>query len=218
MLLWFALAVPPSATQTATAADVAKPDLAKPLTISIDLSADRGRDRFGIIAVQRGNWLAQNINWSSPDGQYALSLFLVGYQFKISRWADAVVLAGPWYSYEQHAWNEMVLASHFTLHGERLRVSCTNYWGWPVRSSGRFYDLHTQTITGFPSLPRWLGASFLEKHTSKGLERLFLGPVLTGKKGALSVSASPYWDVQRRTVDIRMGMSYRHVVGKMKGK
>jgi hypothetical protein len=136
----------------------------------------------------------------------------------MSRWAEAVVLTGPWYSYDSHAWNEMVLATHFAFHGERLRMSCMNFWGSPLRSSGYFYATHTQTIAALPHLPSWLWANFLEEHTSAGLVRLFLGPILTREKGAITVSAFPYWDVQRRTVDVRVGMLYRHQVRKFKGE
>ena len=212
-LLWLTLAAQTSAAQTAIAkaAGDASSNSSKPLTVSIAFSSDGGRDRFDILTVQLRAWEFQNFNWASPDGQSALSLFLIGRQFKLARWADAVVLAGPWYSYENHAWDEMVLATNFTFHGERLRVACTNYWGAPLRNSGEFVDSHTQTMTGLPHLPTWLGASILEKRSSDGLDRLFLGPALAMGRGAISVSAYPYWDVQRRTFDMRIGMSYSHV-------
>jgi hypothetical protein len=211
VLVWLLFAAQSATAQTGAAntANNATRNSPSHLTLSIALSADGGQDRFGILTLQRSNWVLQNINWTDPNGQFALSLFLAGHQFKLSGWADASVLAGPWFSYENHAWNEMVLDTNFTFHKERFRVACTNHWGLPLKNSGEFLDSHTQTMTGLTGLPTWLGLSFLEKHSSSaGLERLFLGPVLTKRKGAITVSAYSYWDVQRRTLEMRLGMSY----------
>jgi len=179
------------------------------LTMSVSVSADGGRDRFGILTLQRGKWMLQNVNWTNPDGQSALSLLLVGRQFKVSRWADLAVLAGPWFSYEDHAWNEMVVDTNFTFHKGRFKLVSTNRWGSPLRSSGHLLDSHMQTMTGLTGLPSWLGLNFLERHSnSVGLQRLFVGPILTKTKGAIAVNAYPYWDFTRQTLDMRIGMSY----------
>ena len=214
------LALQAAAAQTETATSDTQTSSSSRWALTIDLIADRGRDRFGNLTVQRGNWQAQIVNWASPGEKSALSALLVGREFNLFRWGDVTVLAGTWNSYEHHAWNEMVFAAHFAFHGERFRVACQNYWGSPLRSSGYFYETHTQTITGLPSLPTWLGMSFVEEQTSHGLVRLFLGPMLTRpvlkrKKGGITVSAFPYWDVQRASFDVRLKATFRHEVRKL---
>lgn len=208
MLVWLVLALRSGAAQAAGSSAAAGPAAPAPWTISLDLIADAGRDRFAVVTLARGPWKLQNINWTDPDGESALSVLLLGRRFSLSRRVEVTVLAGPWYSYEDHAWNEMVLATHLTLHGRRLRFSATNYWGGPLSKTGYFFASHTQTLTGLPHLPNWLGICFLEKHGSDGLERLFLGPEFSRRHGAITVSAYPYWDVTRRTLDVRVGVSY----------
>jgi hypothetical protein len=60
IFLWLALALQ-SGAQTAGAAEDAKENSPNRLTVSLALSADRGRDRYGNLAVQRGRWLVQNV-------------------------------------------------------------------------------------------------------------------------------------------------------------
>jgi hypothetical protein len=221
VLVFLSLGVQSGATQTAVpiTSNNTPPNSPNRSTMSIAVSADGDQDRYGTLTLQRGNWALQNINWTNPNGQFALSLLLMGRQFKLSRWADASVLAGPWFSYGDHAWNEMVLDTNFTFHKERFRVACTNHWGLPLRNSGGFFDSHIQTMTGLTGLPTWLGFSLLEKYSgSAGLERLFFGPVLMKREGAINVSAYPYWDVQRRTLDLRLGLSYSRTTPKSERK
>lgn len=210
LLLAFIFGPECAAGQTAGAHADGNPSAADGLSVSLTLIADKGRDRYGNVLLQRGAWIAQNINWTSPDGQSALSAFLAGRKMKVSDRVDAVVLAGPWYSYDHHAWNEAVLATHFIFHAKRFRIASEIFWGIPLRASGYFYEAHSQTLEGGLRFPNWLGAAFVEEGTSHGLERFFLGPLLTRPKGQFKFSAFPSWDLQRRRIDLRATLNYRH--------
>jgi hypothetical protein len=209
LLLWLCLAPSGMAqTKSASAADNPPTEPQKPFTVSIAFSADGGRERFAVFALEHGDWVLQNIDWTNPSGESALSLFLVGRRFKASRRLDVTVLAGPWYSYENHAWDEVALGAKLTLHGERFRLACANYWGVPLKRSGYFFALHTQTISGLPRVPTWAGLSVVEKYGSDGLERLFVGPAFSVSRGGLTFSAFPYWDIQHRRLDMQVEVSF----------
>lgn len=181
---------------------------AKSSSLVISVSGDGHHDRFAVLDLAHDKWRFQNINWSSPDTRYGLSAFLLGREFKLRNWLKAVVLAGPWWSYENHSWNELVLATHFTLQAKRMRLGLTNFWGAPAQLTGEYFDSHSQTVTGLPKSPNWLGVSFLEKHSTDGLERLFMGPTITKRCKSVSASVYPYWDFRSGTSDIRLGLSY----------
>jgi hypothetical protein len=212
LLLWLCLAVPlgMAQTQAADAASNPSPAPEKTITVSTTLSADGGRERFAVFTLERGDWLLQNIDWSNPSGDSILGLFVVGRRFKVSRRLDLTALAGPWYSYENHAWDEVVLGARLNLHGERFRLASSNYWGVALRRSGYFFALHNQTLTGLPHLPDWLGLSLVEKYGSDGLERLFVGPSFAVSRGSVTLSAFPYWDIQHRRLDMQVSVSFSH--------
>lgn len=67
---------------------------------------------------------------------------------RVSDRVDAVVLGGPWYAYDHHAWNEAVLATHFIFPAKRFRIASENFWGIPMRASGYFYEAHSQMLEG----------------------------------------------------------------------
>ena len=208
------LALSPAAAQTAPSVAAGEvPALPTPWKVTVSLSADAGHDRFGNLTVQHGPWQFKGIDWTSPSGDSALSALLVGRRATLSRAVDLTVLAGPWYSYENHAWNELAVGTHLGIHGRRFDMSCTNYWGSALRRSGYFFDVHSQTLIGLPHLPAWLGASLEEENVSgDGLTRLFPGVLLRKARGGMTLSATPYWDVQRRTIDVKVEATFSYAV------
>jgi len=194
----------------AQATAVNEKESSQPLTLSIATTGN-GQVRYGIITLARGQWQAQNINWVDPSGSDALSALLFGKSLRSRHSWHATVLAGPWYSYSSHRWDEAVLNTSLEFHGERLRAAFDSYWGIPTKASGYYFSSHSQTFSGIAHLPPWLGASFLEKHESDGFHHLWAGPrfVCNFNSGHMTVSAYPYWDFTRHTADLRLSASYK---------
>jgi hypothetical protein len=205
-ILGFALTL--IAKQTfAQATITGEKDNHEPLTLTIATVAN-GQDRYGAISLARGNWKAESISWVNPGGSDSLTAVLAGKAFHSSRSWSATVLAGPLFSYSRHRFDEVVVNTSVEFHGERIRAGFNTYWGIPIKRTGFYFSSHSQTITGVARLPAWLGFSFLEKHESAGLERLWAGPQFTRSKGHVSLSAYPYWDFTRHTADLRLSAAY----------
>ncbi len=181
-----------------------------PATLTFSSSGDWRRDRFAEIGLRYGNWEFQNINWVRPDRQSAFILLFAGRKFRVNRRLSLTLLAGPWYSYENHAWNELVVDTNLTWQGERFRARIVNHWGAGVGSGGYSFDAHTQTFSGIQHLPSWLGLSLQEERTRSGLVRMFAGPYLSRQKGRITLTAYPYRDITRHRMDMRLGLSYSH--------
>jgi hypothetical protein len=177
-------------------------------TFTFTATADGGQDRYGIVVLTRGKWQLENINWVNPTGTDAVSLFLAGRQFKVARGVEVSILAGPWYEHYNRAWDEAVIDTDVEWRGRRIKFVSINRWGVPVKASGSFFDSHTQAISGFPGLPTWIGANAQEKYTSDGFDRLWAGPMFTTSKRSISLRCVPYWDFRRKTVDLRVSVSY----------
>lgn len=178
-----------------------------PITMSASFSMDGGRDRLAIIELRRGHWVLQSVNRVRPDGQSAFSLLRVGRTMRASRRLDGLVSLGPLRTYENHAWDEAVLGTNVTIHGERFQATLSNDWAFPTASSGYFFDSHAQTFTGLPRLPKWVGVNLMEGRNKNGWDRIFVGPLFTKRRGGITFSAFPYWDTTRERADLRVRIS-----------
>jgi len=177
-------------------------------TLAFTATADGGQDRYGIFVLTRGKWQLENINWVNPSGSDAISLLLAGRQFKVARGLEVGILAGPWYEHYNRAWDEAVVDTDVQWRGRRIKLVSINRWGIPVRATGSFFDSHTQAISGIPGLPDWIGVNAQERYTPDGFERLWAGPMFTKNKRSISFRCVPYWDFRRKTVDLRVTVSY----------
>lgn len=178
-------------------------------TFTFTATADGGQDRYGIVVLTRGKWQLENINWVNPSGTDAVNLFLAGRQFKVARGLEVNILAGPWYEHYNRSWDEVVIDTDVQWRGRRIKLVSVNRWGVPAKVTGSFFDSHTQAISGFPGLPDWIGVNAQEKYTANGFERrLWAGPMFTGSKRNISLRCVPYWDFRRKTVDLRVSISY----------
>jgi hypothetical protein len=214
-LSWFALVLAPAVAQTIDDGDThrgAGAEQRKPTTVTMAVAGDGGRDRIAFIGMQRGAWEFQTINRVSPDGQSGYNVLLAGRRIKVSRRVDVILLAGPYRTIEHHAWDEVVVDTDFSVHGERFQATLINHWGFPSASSGERFDSHTQRFTGLPHVPKWLGVNLMESRDQGGLERLFIGPWLAAGKGGFTFSAFPFWDAPRKRADLRLGIAYTHTM------
>ena len=178
-----------------------------PITLTVAGIGD-GLDRYADLFAERGQWQLWNINWAAPSGSDAFSLVQAGRKFRIGHGLDLGILAGPWYEYSNHAFDEAVVDANIQFQGESIRFTAINEWGIPLKATGYFFDSHTQAISGFPRLPGWLGARAQEEYEPGGFDTVGVGPMFRKRKGNISVSAAPYWDFMRRTADFRLTISY----------
>jgi hypothetical protein len=193
-------------SKTDTTGPNCRPRIATTLTFTA--TADGGQDRYGVVVLTRGKWQLENINWINPSGSDAVSLFLAGREFKVARGLEVSILAGPWYEHYNRAWDEAAIDTDVQWRGSRIKLVSINRWGVPVKATGSFFDSHTQAISGFPGLPTWIGVNAQEKYAPDGFERLWAGPMFTGSKRSISLRCVPYWDFRRKTVDLRISISY----------
>ena len=178
-----------------------------PITFTVAAIGD-GLDRYANLFVERGQWQLRNINWAAPSGSDAYSLMLAGRKFRIAHGLDLGILAGPWYEYSNHAFDEAVVDTNIQFQGENIRFTAINEWGIPLKATGYFFDSHTQAIGGFPGLPSWIGARAQEEYERGGFDTVGVGPMFTKRKGNISIGAAPYWDFMRKTADLRLTISY----------
>jgi hypothetical protein len=167
-----------------------------------------GMDRYGEVFVRRGPWLLQNINWVNRDGSDSASLLLLGRQVRIARDLELGLLVGQWYEYANRAWDQTVFDTNIHYKRGDLTAVAINHWGFPSKRTGELFDAHTQSITGFPKLPKWLGVSSKQEHEPVGMTSLWLGPMMSERKEHWSVTAVPYWDFHRRSAAFRVMVSY----------
>lgn len=194
-----------------TTAQQAKCSIHSEVNISLTLAGDGGKDRYGILVIERSKWKLVNINWVSPDGGDAVSLVMAGRKFAIAKHVESEVLVGPWYEYLNRAWDEAVVDTNLHIQQRRLRCTFINHWGFPLKASGDFFDSHIQSINGFPRVPKWIAASLNEKQTEGHLDRFDVGVGLI-RPGRISLTAIPYWDFRRKTADLRIAMSIHRVL------
>jgi hypothetical protein len=133
---------------------------------------------------------------------------LAGRKFRIAHGLDLGILAGPWYEYSNHAFDEAVVDTNIEFLGESIRFTAINEWGIPLRATGYFFDSHTQAIRGFAGLPRWIGVRAQEEYEPGGFDTVGVGPMFTKRKGNILISAAPYWDFMRKTADLRFTIAY----------
>jgi hypothetical protein len=180
-----------------------------PISLTVVTVYDAGgHDRYGVVIFRRSDWLLENINWVDRSGTDAVSLLLAGKRLRWGSRVEISLLAGPWYEYANHAWDEAVIDTNIQFRREHFRFVSVNHWGVPTRATAEFFASHIVTIRAMPGLPTWLGATGQIEHSRTGIEALWAGPVFTKTWAAISLNGAPYWDFHHQRGGIRLNFSY----------